>query len=212
MMPDTTEVKLSFAITFYDGFTGESLLADVTKVTLVGLPIVPVQKESDATYMFFDLKAGAYHVQVQNKYYLAPNDIAIALPMPNALWPAYPDVTLADPTKPLDDPGQTPAYLAQRRNVTLIPAAGYPFPNGATLVRGTVRFGGNPLAGAQVGPASGGPTFPTSDDGQYMLMFPNVTGSSSTVSLRATHPLHTAVVQSVTVQRGMTVRSDFTMA
>lgn len=211
MTPDVFDEKLSFAITFYDRFTQDSLLADETTVELVGLPVTPVQKWLEATYLFFGLKPGPYSVRARNGAYLQPADIAVTLPMPNPRWPAYPDATLADPNKPLDDPGQTPAYLAQRNNVTLVPGTGYPFPAGATLVRGTVRFAGNPLAGAQVGPASGGATFPTGADGQYVLPFPNVSGSSSAISLRASHPMHVDVVQSVTVQRGMTVQADFTM-
>lgn len=211
LTPDTNEVQLSFAITFYDGFTGESRLAGATAVKLTGLEVAPIQKAPDSVFLFFNLKTGPYKVHAENQFYITPNDIAITLPMPNRLWPAYPDATLADPSKPLDDPTQSPAYLAQRANVILAPATAYPFPDGATLVRGTVRSVGNPLQGAQVGDASGGATFPTGSDGQYVLSLPRLTGSSGVISLRATHPLHAAVVQKVTAVRGMTVKSDFTM-
>ena len=52
-----------------------------------------------------------------------------------------------------DDPGQPVAYRQQRVLAALVPAPGYPFPAGTSLVRGLVSDTAGPLEGAVVSEA-----------------------------------------------------------
>ena len=129
---------------------------------MIGQATPSYQKESQAAFVFPNLAAGNYTVNIRSTpdepYYL-PVDIPLTLPFerppvtlwPDApVWPGYPDILLADPSKMLDDPEQPAAYLAQRELTTLLPTTAYPFPSGATLVRGVVSGAGVALAGALV--------------------------------------------------------------
>jgi hypothetical protein len=135
-----------------------------------------------------------------------PVTIAVSLPLADPLWQAYPDLSLADRSKPLNDPNQPPAYKAERSLATLRPTPRYPFPPGATLVRGTVLAGGQPLAGAtvfRVGDTDGA----VSDvNGEFVLFFTDVDGLGQSATIRATHPLQAGSVDvPVTLVRGTTV-------
>ncbi len=159
--PDISAFQPSLVVSLWDGFTGANTLAgDVT--VMIGRTAPSFQKESQATFVFASLANGNYTVNVRSAldepYYL-PVDIPLTLPFerppitlwPQApVWPGYPDIALADPSKLLDDPDQTAAYLAQRTLTTLLPTTAYPFPAGATLVRGVVTGAGAALSGALV--------------------------------------------------------------
>jgi hypothetical protein len=213
------QLRLALALQLFDQFTGKRELtgrmtvrvADKPKVK----PFVPFLKEDGATFLFFELPDGDYKIEVRSDeakpYYLA-RDISITLPMPNPRWPAFPDVTLADKDKPLDDPAQPAAYRTQRAAATLQPTTAYPFPEGTTLVRGTVRTGTSVLSQAALQPL--GPDFAdvkiyvTGEDGEYVLFFPKLKGSKQTVTLRATHASHPPFDQQVEVRREMTVTQN----
>ena len=125
--------------------------------------------------------------------------------------PVVPDRSLADLTKPLDDAAQAAAYKAQRAAATLMPSTMYPFPAGATLLRGAVSHAGSPLAGAtvrQVGDAGG---YVTAADGEYVLSFTGVTGMAETITVRASHVSQPDTDVSVTLSRGMTVSMNIAM-
>jgi hypothetical protein len=163
--PDVFPFQPSLVVLLWDAFTGANTLAgDVT--VKIGQTSPLFQKQSQAAFVFASLGNGNVTVSVRSTpdepYYL-PVDIPLTLPFerpPATLWPqppvwqGYPDITLADPSKMLDDPEQTPAYLAQRTLTTLLPTTSYPFPAGATLVRGVVKNAGTPLSGALVTTAS----------------------------------------------------------
>jgi hypothetical protein len=156
--PDVLEFQPSLVLSLWDGFTGSNVLAgDV--VVHIG-QINPLFQKAPANFVFVNLANGSYVLNVESAsdqpYYL-PVKIAVTLPFPrpvdaswNPIWPGYPDIALADPNKMLDDPGQTPAYLGQRTLATLSPTPAYPFPAGATLVRGAVTAGGVALSGALI--------------------------------------------------------------
>ena len=212
---ETRELALSFALMLFDRFTGTNRLVGDVVIRLGGKPFVPFQRVPDATFLFFDLAPGAYVAEIRGEpdkdFYYLPADIPIVLPTPNPLWPGFPDVNLADQNKPLDDPTQPAAYRAQRAAATLQPGTAYPFPAGATLIRGTVLTGGAPLAGAHVQPAGTALEYVTGTDGQFVL-FLQASGSGGTVTLHTTHAQHAAVDQPVPVRRGMTVATTIVMA
>ena len=159
--PDVFSFQPSLVVLLRDGFTGDSSLAgDVTVQIGPAKPLVP--NPAQATYLFVQLANGTYAVNVQSSadepYYL-PANFTVTLPFPRPaqslwaqppVWTGYPDLVLADPSKLLDDPEQTPAYLAQLGQTTLLPTTAYPFPAGTTLVRGTITGAGVPLSGALV--------------------------------------------------------------
>ncbi len=160
-VPDVFQFQPSLVLLLWDGFTGANVLAGDVTVN-IGQATPSYQKESQAAFVFPNLAAGNYTVNIRSTpdepYYL-PVDIPLTLPFerppvtlwPDApVWPGYPDILLADPSKMLDDPEQPAAYLAQRELTTLLPTTAYPFPSGATLVRGVVSGAGVALAGALV--------------------------------------------------------------
>lgn len=212
-----------FALLLYDGFTGLPQLQGQVSVNIPGQR-APFEKTDPATFLFLNILPGAHSVTVQpalqTPFYL-PVNFSVNLPMPDPLWQAYPDLSLADKTKALDDPSQPAAYRAQRQLATLLPTPSYPFPNGATLLRGAVSTSTGPLAGATVEQVSGSaatgnsPTNPstvTDENGEFALFFNNVSGMGQAVTIQATHPLRPQPVQlQVTLQRGATVSIQIVM-
>ncbi|MBV9759626.1 MAG: IPT/TIG domain-containing protein [Acidobacteriaceae bacterium] len=157
---ETISLKPSLVVFLWDAFTGGSTLAGGINVQIGDNK--PQFENEQSGFVFPTLADGSYTVGVQSApdtpYYL-PVAIPITLPFPRPtdtlwdsppVWPAYPDIVLADPNKLLDDPDQTPAYRAQRALATLLPSTSYPFPAGATLVRGVVTGSGQALNGALV--------------------------------------------------------------
>src|SRR5262249_50604807 len=112
--------QLGFALYLVDAFTRKNVLAGIyeddaseqadqtyadrtgdrrrldehTTVRLSGRSIMPFQKRSAGTFVFFaDLPAGSYTVEARSPFY-QPLDVTVTLPMPSLEWPAFPDVTL----------------------------------------------------------------------------------------------------------------------
>jgi hypothetical protein len=237
--PDIAELQLSLALLLYDGFTGaQQLLGNISvaianemlaspPVTAEIMPQWMFQKTPEATYLFFGLLPGAYTLQVRSNesspdqkppYYLPADlsvnvaDLSAVEPIQKPIWPAFPDINLADETKPLDDPTQPENYRVQRRSATLQPSTAYPFPAGSTLVRGTVFANGAPLAKAKVQRIGDDLSYPTGDDGGFVLFLNRASGIGETITLQATHALHPTVQQKTDVHRGMTVATNIVMA
>jgi hypothetical protein len=219
--PDIFELRLGLAVQFFDRLTRVSRLFGKIRVRLAGSSLEPFPKPDQATFLFFDLQPGAYTVEVRSNrdgglgaeppYYLAAN-IAINLPLTNPLWPAFPDVYVANQNLPLDDPGQSAIFRTQRSSVMLNPTVAYPFPSGSTLVRGTVLAGGNRLVNARIRRVGDTREYTTGTDGEYVLFFNEINGLSEAITLRTSHPLHADVDQAVEIQRGRTVVRNFIMA
>jgi hypothetical protein len=237
--PEILELQLSLALLLYDGFTGTQRLIGDISVSILNeiLTSPPVsgpvtrqwmfQKTPGATFLFFGLSPGLYTLGVRSNeaapdqtppYYL-PVDISVNVSGPSGtgpaqrpVWPAFPDINLADETKPLDDPTQPEAYQGQRRSATLQPSTAYPFPAGSTLVRGTVLANHAPLAAAKVQRVGDNLSYPTGDDGGFVLFLAQVSGIGETITLQATHALHPTVQQKTDVHRGMTVATNIVMA
>lgn len=212
---EAQSISCRFALSLYDGFSGANALQGAVSVGIDGQR-TPIAKQYQATWVFLSLPDGNYNISVvsdSDTPYYQPVTVPVTLPVTNALWPGYPDNSLADPNLLLDDPAQTAAYIAQRKLATLMPTASYPFPAGTTLVRGTILAGGVPLADATV-LVDGGTEIPyvTSSTGEYVLVFDSPQGLSQTVTLRAQHAAKADVTAPVTVQRGRTETLNISMA
>jgi hypothetical protein len=225
MVPDIHELKLDFGfvLLLFDRFTHSQQLVGQTAVRLMNMPKVrpfmPFEKRAEATFLFSGLPPADYTVQVRSNeqtsdgrlaYYL-PIDFPITIPMPHALWPAFPDITLADQDKLPDDPAQPVAYRAQRQAAALQPSTAYPFPAGATLVRGRILADGLPLSGAVVRRPGDELTYQTETGGEFVLFFENVSGVGETITLSATHAPHPDQTQDIKIRRGMTVATNIVM-
>lgn len=222
---ETVDRELSFALLAWDRFTGANTLAGETRVSLANHPLrapfISYQKLPEATFLFFNLQPGNYTVAVQSNqdaglnkapaFYL-PKEIPVSLPLLSPLWPAFPEVSLADPSLPLDDPNQPAAYRAQRLAAALQPSTAYPFPADATLVRGTVMASNQPLAGASVRRVSDDLVYLTADDGEFVLFFKNLSGIGEAITLRASHDDYPDIDHNIEARRGMTVVANITMA
>ncbi len=206
-------LAVTFVLQLYDGFTGEPELAGNVTAEVSGRER-GWRKPDRGQFAFFRLPAGNHVVQVRDtadppRYFGV--DIAVTLPLSTPLWPAFPDRALADPTLPLNDPGQPAAYRAQLAPATLAPTAQYAFPAGATLARGTIRSGAVPLAGAHVSRQGEAREYVTGDDGQYVLWFSSVAGTGEAAVIEATHPAHAPASAPVTLRRGSTTIQDISM-
>jgi hypothetical protein len=205
--------SLQFALLLRDGFADtDQLLGDVT---VTSGNVNGRQKGSSGAFLFYSLKPGLQSLKVSSgaytPYYL-PATIAVTVPMPSPLWPAFPDVTQADPTLPLGDPGQPAAYRTQRQTATLLPSSSYPFLAGTTLIRGTVLHGGQSLSGATVRLTGGtDPSYTTGADGQFVLFLANAPGLPTTVVVTATCPGLPDGSANVTVVRGLTAAVTINM-
>ena len=182
-----------------------------TTVRLSGRTTVPYRKSPASTFLFFgDFPPATHVVEVRSPYYVA-RDIPVVHPPPDLSWPAFPDVTLADEDLPLDSPLQPAAYRALRALATLGPSTRYPFSATATLIRGTVRTAGQPLANATVSRAGGSETYVTAGDGEFVLVLRDVPGTGAAMTIDVTHLAHAPASVPVQALRGMTVLRDITM-
>jgi hypothetical protein len=206
-------VTLQFALLLRDGFAASDELLGV--VTVTGANATGQQKGSTGTFLFYDLKPGAQQLAVSSDpdtpYYL-PAKVGIQIPVPDPpppvpfLWPAFPDIRLADPTLPLGDTGQKAAYRTQRAAATLSPSIAYPFPEGTTLIRGRVTHAGGSLARASVQQAgSADPGYVTDSEGQFVLYWRDAPATPKAVTLNLTAAGLPAKSATVTVMRGLTV-------
>lgn len=237
--PDVLEFRLVFALMLSDRFTETNQLAGRITIRIANQPFVkpyvPVQQPGQATFFFFDLVPGAYTLQVRSNqegkiddpnhpqadeppYYLSEPpyyfnvDVPILFPLAHTLWPAFPDLLSANQDKPLDDPTQPAPFRQQRAVAALQPTTAYPFPSGATLVRGTVLAGGLPVANARVRRVNDDLEYLTGPDGQFVLFFKDVNGAGEDITIRATHAPQPDKDQIVRIRRGMTVAQDIVMA
>jgi hypothetical protein len=141
---------------------------------------------------------------VDTPYYL-PTDITVTLPPASPLWPAFPDISIANSSLPLWDPGQPAPYRTQFLQSCLSPTTAYPFDSAATLVRGTVLHAGAPAPAATVSDV-GGLALPyvTAADGQFVLLFQKAPGPPTNVTIRAQRGGNPDVHVNVMVHRAAT--------
>lgn len=165
-------------------------------------------KNPSGYHVFLGLEDGDYEVQIDSDYYL-PKTFTVAIPDPG---------TSSDDEITFVDLGE--AALAE---VALIPGVSYPFPSGATLVRGeVVESGGDPVPGALINilddlgtPSALPVSFHTNAKGQFVLFCNKLTKplikemngkpyeGSRNLRIRAEHP------QSGTTAEGTVLVEDF---
>src|ERR1700677_3360749 len=95
---ESIEVSLQFALLLRDGFANSDQL--VGDVSVLAGPIEGQQKDSSGNFLFNNLKPGPQSFVVSSGLYTPyyqPTKIPINIPMPSALWPAFPDMTIANP-------------------------------------------------------------------------------------------------------------------
>jgi hypothetical protein len=210
---ETLATKLQFALVLRDGFADSDVL--LGEVGVHSATIKGDRKYPSGTFVFSGLPAGAQTLKVSSSDdtpYYVPKDVTVQIPPTAPLWPAFPDITVANPALPLGDPGQTATFKAQRQAATLLPAAAYPFPEGTTLIRGTVRHNGQLLADAmvvQVG--SNDPAYVTGVDGQFVLFWRDAPGLPQAVTIKASSSGLADANVNVTVLRGQTVATRIDM-
>jgi hypothetical protein len=211
---ESVETTFHLALRLTDRYTRASKLAGIVTANVAARETA--QQVSDDTFIFRRLPAGPAVIDVASDpatpYYL-PFSINVTMPMPAALWPSFPDLSLANQNLMLDDPAQPAPYRSQRELAALLPSPQYPFPGGATLIRGTVLAGTDLLGGATV-QVLGGTQIPyvTSASGEFVVFFDSPPHSTETLTLRASHGGKPDVDVSVVVRREMTVATNIVMA
>lgn len=238
---DSRLLQVSFAAMLRDGFTGAgefagSLTAQLEQRTTGPAPefrtVRSPATRSGATFVFTGLRPGDYRVTISSntdpRDHLPPyyNEIQLEFTVPD-LDPDEFERQLSDPEFRKTLHNEVPADL--------VPTVDYPFPPGATLIRGRVAKddgspGGLPLAdvlmtGRSTAPDPGGSAPEnvrgrTNAQGQYVLAFRRVSGRVSidadhtelnpgqTATVTAHHPAHPLPVET-TIRRGMTTTVNF---
>ncbi|KAA9396521.1 carboxypeptidase regulatory-like domain-containing protein [Haloarcula sp. CBA1130] len=162
--------RLSLAVRLVDRFTARTP-QNPPRVRLEGRDDTPVETPS-GYYVFLDLEAGTETLLVEG----ATDYVDSRVTGVEVIDLGDPDTTV-EPTE-LDTLPLETVYLA--------PSPAYRFPNGTTLVRGTVSGpGGDPLPTARlrvqdgdtVTRTEGGPVTRTDQNGEYVLFFDPVTAA-----------------------------------
>jgi hypothetical protein len=136
--------KLSLALRLIDDYTKEQSFGGIN-VSLNEKKYKPVKNPS-GYYLFLDLPTETHTVHIKSDFYFEENI----------------EVKLSDinPTKP-------------ENRIVLKPNPAYPFPNGATLIRGMViDKAGNPLPNAAVQVTEKNLNTVTTNRGEFVLYFP----------------------------------------
>jgi hypothetical protein len=150
-------LSLSLVISLKDNFTQELPVGKVT-VTLKDEPYKAVKNPS-GFYLFLKLPTKIYTVQIRSSYYFDQDQSVTFAPV--------------DSKKPMNE------TLTQIVKVIgLEPTPAYPFPNGATLLRGIVTNQDEkpvPVPNANVALVEKAIETSTTEKGEYVFYFPNLT-------------------------------------
>jgi hypothetical protein len=203
---ETVTTKLVFALRLRDRLTLDDALAGDVAVTAG--PRTGLRKPGTGTFVFLDLPAGPVVCSVRSADdtpFYRPVDIPVVIPSGSALWPAYPDNGLADPTLPLSSPAQPAAFRTQFLACALLPDVAYPFDPAATLARGVVSHASAGVAGANVLDVAGNALpFVTGPGGEFVLVFTNPPAATAAVTIRTQRQGQAAVDTAVTIRRATT--------
>jgi hypothetical protein len=204
---EISQTRLSFALLLRDRLTLADALEGDVGVTSNGRP--GIRKAASGTFVFFGLPGGPAKITVRSSpdtpYYL-PLDLNVTIPQPPSSWPAFPDISVANPNLMLSDPAQPPAYRTQFLQSCLAPAVTYPFDAAATLVRGTVLHGDAPVPGVTMLDPADSTVLPyvTAVDGQFVLIFQTPEALPTNVTIQAQQPGRPNVNTSVILMRAST--------
>ena len=143
-------------------------------------------------YLFLDVTDGNYILKVQADYYFSQEQ----------------DVTLPLSGEPVIE-------------LTLKPTPAYPFPRGATLIRGIIQdTDGKPVSGATVEVIGKEIENKTTEEGEFVLYFKNLTeddiikvgggryvrrNNSRRLMVKASHPDYRSKIKRTEVEEGKTV-------
>ena len=180
--------RLSLAVSLVDDYTGKQPSGDIE----IALDSKKALINPSGHYLFLDVAAGEYTLNVQNEYYFG-QEHEITLPLSG------------DPVLEL----------------TLKPKPAYPFPRGATLIRGIVRDNhGEPVPEAKVEVVGKEIENKTTENGEFVLYFKNLTeddiikiggkryvrrNNSRRLMIKASHPACRSKIQHTEVEEGKTV-------
>lgn len=140
--------RLSLAVLLMDEYTEKPPIG-LLKVSIKELNKKPVKNRSKY-YLFCDIPGGYYTIFVESEYY----------------FPVEKPVKVPDP--PL--PGQE--YEPVIKDIKLEPKPSYPFPAGATLIRGMVIDMNNmPVSGANIEVTGKEVNSVTTEKGEFVLFF-----------------------------------------
>lgn len=191
------ETTLSIALSLVDDFTGREPLGRVV-LTLNGR-ITDAVRNRSGYYLFLNLPSAnpdgsvaGYDLGVNAEFY---------------------SPSLRDDVRPVDLPRLAPVV-----NMTMFPNPSYPFPSGATLLRGTVQdLSGNPIPGATVEIRNSTVQGTTTAKGEFALYFKRVTADDVVITagkrllvvngttnlrVRVQHPLYRSSNVVMTVEEG----------
>lgn len=151
------DTRLSMAISLTDRYTNKQPVGKMS-VSLEGEPYKAV-KNLSGYYLFLDIPIKAYVIQVRSDFYFDRNQ-------PVTLSSIDPQSSMEEKLKKIV------------QEIELEPNPAYPFPNGATLIRGIVTDQAeNPVTKASVKIVEKGMVTLTSEKGEYVFYFPPLTDS-----------------------------------
>ena len=151
---DVLTSKLSTAVSLTDKFSGKQPIGKVV-LTLKDEPNKPLKNPS-GFYLFFNLANQLHIIQVRSDYYFDVD-------FPVTLTDVAPDSQLNDKLTQI------------LQNISLDPNASYPFPNGTTLIRGSVLTQqGQPIPNAKVAVVEKNMNAHTTENGEYVFYFANL--------------------------------------
>jgi hypothetical protein len=173
---DVLTTKLAFAVWLADGFTHRSPESSPRVMLMDG--IVRAHKNLSGYFLFTDMAPGTYTVRTESELYL-PAEVTV-------------DTTALDPKNPVVQ-------------IALKPATNYPFPDGATLLRGMVTNGA-PVDGAAVSVTGKPMTTVTDSHGEFVLHFEGIKTETITVVIQkgaATKSLTATIEEGKTISAGI---------
>ncbi len=148
--------KLSLAIKLVDDFTKQAPIGKVS-VNLVGEKR-KIARNLSGYYLFLDLPVKEYSLQTRSDFYFDETSTLT--------------VTAIDPESTFEE--KTTQIL---KEIVLKPNPSYPFPNGATLIRGIVQDQKqNSLHSANVSIVEKSLLTSTTEKGEYVFCFSRLTG------------------------------------
>lgn len=173
---DVISTDLSLALWLIDEFTQQGPAGRVEVKLKDGGPTA--KKNLSGYFLFTDLAPGVYTVSVESDYYSTVEEAV--------------DTSILDAKNPVVQ-------------IVLKPNPGYPFPAGATLLRGMVT-NGMPVAGATVSVTGKSVTAVTDGHGEFILHFKGIKTETITVVVQKgadTKSITTAIEEGKTVSAGI---------